>query len=207
MRAVAKTLLIDRPAGTMTVFIDGDATQRVPIRHTRTLKHLGAIYKKLGFTVIDKKEKQLMPFTEQKIYEALINIETYGNTARLHGSTVNALKRQNLVKGDSITPQGEQFMMEYTQRTAPANPVGAVRELPAASTGDTLDQTTTTTAATIYTAIADAKPDISPIDALRIIRAKSLDAVKAICRQKAPEALPHLETITLVDTTLNGNKS
>lgn len=193
MRAVAKTLLIDRPAGTMTVFINGDATQRVPIKRTRTLKHLGAIFKKLGFTVIDKKgRKEKQPVaspkeTAQNLFNALTRLDAAPDTA-LHHHTVAALIHRGFINLDhSITEFGRDFLRTYNQ---PA----------------TLDQTANT-AATVYTAIAEAKPDISPVDALRIIRAKSLDAVKAICRQKAPEAIPHLETITLVDTTLNGNKS
>lgn len=138
MTAVSKTLLIDRPAGEMTVFVNGDATQRVPIRRTRTLTHLGAIYKKLGYTVIDKKgRKETKPVAspnevKRSLFNALIEIEK-DPSVKLNVKTDGALRHRGYITGtNQITPAGIRFMHQYSVKNGtPAPVVGTVRELPA----------------------------------------------------------------------------
>lgn len=195
MSQTTKTLIIDRLAGEMVVFLNGAVSQRVPIRRARTLKHVTGIFKKLGYTVIDKKgrikvlSKSQQETINQNHYRALNSIMGGESVRRV---TLKALATRGYITSEfdtQITPAGSAFYQAYANQ---------LLEQPT----HTKEQPAAEVAPTIAPLITEHSEQPTAESVLREIREIALDAVESICRRCAPEALPHIITVRRADAVL-----
>lgn len=195
MSQTTKTLIIDRPAGEMVVYLNGTISQRVPIRHVRALKHVMGIFKKLGYTVIDKKgsSKVLSKSQQETInhnhYVAIGKIMEGDLVRRV---TLKALQTRGYVSNiddPKVTEEGCAFYQSY------ANSIGDQH-------ASTKEETAVETAPVITPPITEMSEPPTAESVLREIREIALDAVESICRRCAPEAIPHIITVRRADSVL-----
>jgi hypothetical protein len=210
MTGTTRTLIIDMPNREYVVYLNGELHQRAPINHTRTAKKVGEFYKHIGYTVIinkGAKTKMAKP-TEQHLYQALLNIQTFGNTNRLNAHTIRALQNRGyLTPENEISARGSDFMdacaVEANGLPSDETMTGQsdAQPEPAADDQPALAATAAAAVATLNNHYAQAQHE-SAEDALREIRCIALDTIEDICRRAAPEALPHIHTIRRADKFL-----